>query len=129
MVFLESGYSLICKNFTITEETKNITNNILIPSSSLVNRPLLKENEITRCVCDFRINFSGCEEENLLRTLHWILVPYCIIIMVIAIGFLYYRNYILKQSFWLSSTRERGYLRPKPQEVIHTTTIVFNLCK
>jgi hypothetical protein len=97
-----------------------------IKSSLLVNNSLSKENVISR---DFRINFSGCEEENLLRTLHWILVPYCIIIMVIAIGFLYYRNYILKQSFWLSSTRERGYLRPKPQEVIHTTTIVFNLCK
>uniref|UniRef100_U9TW11 Uncharacterized protein n=1 Tax=Rhizophagus irregularis (strain DAOM 181602 / DAOM 197198 / MUCL 43194) TaxID=747089 RepID=U9TW11_RHIID len=126
MVLLESGYSLICKNFTIPEETKNLTNNILIsPSSSAVNL----SNVITRCVCDFRINFSGCEEENLLRTLHWILVPYCIIIMMIAIGFLYYRNCILKQSFWLSSTRERGYLRPKPQEVIHTTTIIFNLCK
>ncbi|CAB5393074.1 unnamed protein product [Rhizophagus irregularis] len=124
MVLLESGYSLICKNFTIPEETKNLTNNILIsPSSSAVNL----SNVITRCVCDFRINFSGCEEENLLRTLHWILVPYCIIIMMIAIGFLYYRNCILKQSFWLSSTRERGYLRPKPQEVIHTTTIIFNL--
>ncbi|GBC03649.1 hypothetical protein RclHR1_05230011 [Rhizophagus clarus] len=129
MVLLENGYSLICENFTISEETKNITNNILISSSSssLVNNPSSKINVISRCVCDFRINFSGCEEENLLRTLHWILVPYCIILIMIAIGFLYYRNYILKQSFWLSSTRERGYLRPRPQEVIHVTTIVFNL--
>jgi hypothetical protein len=63
-----------------------------------------------------------------LRTLHWILVPYCYNNYDDR-GFLYYRNYILKQSFWLSSMREKGYLRPKLQEVIHTNTIVFNLCK
>ncbi|CAG8659492.1 13043_t:CDS:2, partial [Funneliformis mosseae] len=85
------------------------------------------EHHVKRCVCDFRINYSGCEEEGLLRTLHWSLVPYCTLIIMISIGFLYYRNYVLKQSFWLPSTRARGFLRPKPQEVFHLSSIVYNL--
>ncbi|CAB4397156.1 unnamed protein product [Rhizophagus irregularis] len=36
-------------------------------------------------------------------------------------------NCILKQSFWLHSTKRNKLLRPKSQEVIHTTTIIFNL--
>ncbi|PKY56656.1 hypothetical protein RhiirA4_428409 [Rhizophagus irregularis] len=67
---------------------------------------------------------KGCEEENLLRALHWILVPYCIIIMTIAIGFLYYIKTILLVIF---NNKRKRLLRPKPQEVIHTTTIIFNL--
>ncbi|RIA94330.1 hypothetical protein C1645_760341 [Glomus cerebriforme] len=123
MVLLENEYSLICKEFIISEISKNVPKNISLTN----NNTLLNNDVITRCVCDFRINFSGCEEETLLKTLHWILVPYCIIILMIAIGFLCYRNHILNQSFWLPSTRERGYLRPKPQEVIHSTTIIFTL--
>ncbi|CAB4414723.1 unnamed protein product [Rhizophagus irregularis] len=44
--------------------------------------------------------------------------------MTIAIGFLYYIKTILLVIF---NNKRKRLLRPKPQEVIHTTTIIFNL--
>nr|CAG8565796.1 15096_t:CDS:10 [Entrophospora candida] len=97
--------------FTVNNGSDNSTNNI-----------------ITKCICDFRINFDGCQdEEYILRLSQWILIIYSTIIILIAIGFLSHKIIIRKQAFFLPPTKGRGIIRPIPHDVVHVLTIVFNL--
>ncbi|CAJ0763358.1 16164_t:CDS:2, partial [Entrophospora sp. SA101] len=97
--------------FTVNKGSDNSTNNI-----------------ITKCICDFRINFDGCQdEEYILRLSQWILIIYSTIIILIAIGFLSHKIIIRKQAFFLPPTKGRGIIRPIPHDVVHVLTIVFNL--
>ncbi|CAG8588497.1 9244_t:CDS:2, partial [Acaulospora morrowiae] len=92
--------------------------------SSSTNLRVIK-NE-TMCVCDFRINYKGCDEESILQLSHLVLIPYTVIIMLISLGLMWHRIVVRGEPFFLNPTRERGILRPKPQEVFHIAAIVFN---
>ncbi|CAG8537603.1 2657_t:CDS:2 [Dentiscutata erythropus] len=103
MVYLNNEFALTCEN--IYSNDLNITT--------------------LRCTCDFRINYRGCEEENVLLLVHKLLIPYSIFIIMISLGFIYHRIVCKGQTFLLphTNTRERGILRLRPQETFHLTTI------
>ncbi|CAG8516104.1 3624_t:CDS:2 [Ambispora leptoticha] len=104
MAILTNGFALVCQNFTNSDS---------LPSQF--------------CVCDFRINTRGCEEESFLRTANWILLGYTILITLTSGCFLYYQIRVRGQSLLLPATRERGFIRPRPQNAVHLINFAFNL--
>lgn len=93
----------------------------------------LKNNNFARlcdqhkCICDFRINLSGCPDEQLYKAAIGGLIPFTLMIVVISISFLYYRVKVKGQSVFFPATRERGKIRPRPQDSFHIAVGLFNL--
>ncbi|CAG8613549.1 23642_t:CDS:2 [Cetraspora pellucida] len=101
MVHLNNNFALTCENKSLDD-----LNNITI-----------------QCTCDFRINYRGCEDEDVLLLVHRLLIPYSIFIIMISLGFIYHRMVRKGQTFFLPQNRERGILRIRPQGIFHLTTI------
>ncbi|CAI2165791.1 3273_t:CDS:2 [Funneliformis geosporum] len=78
------------------------------------------------CLCDFRINLLGCRDEKNYQTAIQVLIPFTFMIVVISISFLYYRVKVKGQSVFFPATRERGMIRPRPQDSFHIAVGVFN---
>ncbi|RIA91614.1 hypothetical protein C1645_821853 [Glomus cerebriforme] len=77
------------------------------------------------CSCDFRINIYGCPNSEFYVITGKILVAICIIETMMAIGSLIYLIKVKKQPFFLISTRERGWLRPRPLHSYHLLVVCF----
>ncbi|RIA83169.1 hypothetical protein C1645_786899 [Glomus cerebriforme] len=89
-------------------------------------RSCSEENGIEVCTCDCRINLYGCPNDaNNIIALKC-LVPFTLIIVVISLSFLYYRVKVKGQSVFFPATRERGLIRPRPQDSFHIAVGVFN---
>ncbi|RIA93896.1 hypothetical protein C1645_818757 [Glomus cerebriforme] len=77
------------------------------------------------CSCDFRINIYECQLSEFYVIVGKILVAICLIDTVIAIGSMIYLTKVKKQPFFLSATRERGWLRPRPLHSYHLIVFFF----
>ncbi|CAB4441912.1 unnamed protein product [Rhizophagus irregularis] len=92
----------------------------------------LIDNEFTKlciddnCTCDCRINLKGCPNETFNFIALTVLIPFTFIIVIISLSFLYYRVKVKGQSVFFPATRERGLIRPRPQDSFHIAVGVFN---
>ena len=104
---LDNGFALTCKNMTNSNTGK------------------VEE----RCACDFRINIFGCPESNALVILYYILLAVTIIHGIISGYFLYHGVVRRRMNIFFPPTRDRGILRPKPQDAFHIIVVVFSISK
>ncbi|CAG8788858.1 16740_t:CDS:2, partial [Cetraspora pellucida] len=79
----------------------------------------------TDCICDFRINAYGCPESKTILNIHYVLLVATILNILVSGCFIYSRTFIRKQPVWFAPTRNRGILRPRPQDAFHIITVVY----
>ncbi|RIA99654.1 hypothetical protein C1645_746818 [Glomus cerebriforme] len=77
------------------------------------------------CFCDFRINIYECSNSEFYVIVGKILVTICILATLMGCGLLTYLIRVKKQPFFLSATRERGWLRPRPLHSYHLIVIGY----
>ncbi|CAG8554550.1 2155_t:CDS:2 [Paraglomus occultum] len=102
---LVNGFALTCKNMTDSDTGK------------------VKE----RCACDFRINIFGCPESNALIILYYVLLVVTIIHGIVSGYFLYHGVVRRRMNVFFPPTRDRGVLRPKPQDAFHIMVVIFSI--
>lgn len=81
---------------------------------------------LNKCVCDFRINIRGCEEENLFQEASLILVPYLFITSLTSAAFIFNQVFIKRKSIFYPS-RERCFKWIKPKDAFNTVVCVYHL--
>ncbi|CAG8511079.1 15236_t:CDS:2, partial [Dentiscutata erythropus] len=82
----------------------------------------LRQND---CKCDFRINAYGCPESKTILNMYYVLLAITILNILLSGCFIYSRIFIRKQPVWFAPTRNRGILRPRPQDAFHIITVVY----
>src|ERR1043165_1307619 len=82
----------------------------------------------TYCACDFRINIYRCDDKFFART-SWITLGLTLLNTILEGMFLYYLIKVKKQPFFLTATRERGMIRPRPIHSFHLLILAFNASK
>ncbi|GET04276.1 hypothetical protein GLOIN_2v1573083 [Rhizophagus clarus] len=83
------------------------------------------ENGEEICSCDYRLNIYDCDHSEFYVIVGRILVTLCILATIMAIGLLIYLIKVRKQSFFLSASRDRGWIRPKPMHSYHLIVISY----
>ncbi|CAG8568113.1 8047_t:CDS:2 [Gigaspora margarita] len=81
---------------------------------------------LNKCVCDFRINIRGCEEENLFQEASLILVPYLFITSLTSAAFIFNQVFIKRKSIFYPS-RERCFKWIKPKDAFNTVVCAYHL--
>ncbi|CAG8666642.1 5767_t:CDS:2, partial [Funneliformis mosseae] len=81
--------------------------------------------QIPICSCDFRINIYDCPESSILIISQWVLLPYCALISATAAVCLWHLIKKKNQPFFLTSRRDRGKLRPRPQHTYFTIAMIY----
>jgi hypothetical protein len=83
------------------------------------------ENGEETCSCDYRINIYNCEHSEFYVITGKILAILCIFAAIMAVGLLIYIVKVRKQPFFLSASRDRGWIRPKPMHSYHLLVISY----
>jgi hypothetical protein len=83
----------------------------------------------TYCACDFRVNIRRCDNNEFFVNASWITLVLALLNSILGAIFLYYLVKIKGQPFFLASTRERGFLRPKPIHSFHLLILAYNSSK
>ena len=81
------------------------------------------------CACDFRVNIYGCPHSEFFVVAGKLMMAICVLVTMISGGFLIYLIKVNKQPFFLSASRERGWLRPRPLHSYHLIVFTYALCK
>ncbi|CAI2167770.1 17336_t:CDS:2 [Funneliformis geosporum] len=77
------------------------------------------------CACDFRVNIHGCPEQEVYIIADWILIPYCLLLSIVASICLYQLIHVKKEPFFLPARKDRGFLRPRPQHTCYALALVY----
>ncbi|CAG8510954.1 3473_t:CDS:2 [Funneliformis caledonium] len=77
------------------------------------------------CACDFRVNIHGCPEQEVYKIADWILIPYCLLLSIVASICLYQLIHVNKEPFFLPARSDRGFLRPRPQHTCYALALVY----
>ena len=108
MVRLLNSFTLICKEY-------NPHNKFVWDTST--------------CICDFRINIHGCPEQEVYKIANWVLIPYCLLLSIVASVCLYHLIYVKNQPFFLPERKDRGILRPRPLHTCYALALMYCPCK
>ncbi|KAF0481622.1 hypothetical protein F8M41_023540 [Gigaspora margarita] len=120
MVRLINNFALVCLEDQPALDALTVGNTSI--SNTFSFTLTLHQND---CKCDFRINAYGCPESNTILNMYYALLAITILNILVSGCFIYSRIFIRKQPVWFAPTRNRGILRPRPQDAFHIITVVY----
>ncbi|CAG8473414.1 3808_t:CDS:2 [Gigaspora margarita] len=120
MVRLINNFALVCLEDQPALDALTVGNTSV--SNTFSFTLTLHQND---CKCDFRINAYGCPESKTILNMYYALLAITILNILVSGCFIYSRIFIRKQPVWFAPTRNRGILRPRPQDAFHIITVVY----